>query len=173
MPRDDPAITLLPLTLQDLAPALAIQAQAYPAFLVEDEAAFASRITLSRSHCFAAKRDGQLVGYILAHAWPRQSPPAVGAVLSDGEPAEVLYIHDLAIAAAGRGIDLGRRLVRRAFDAASLDGLGRAELIAVEGAAAYWRTLGFHEESPTAGLAAKLATYGADARWMVRAITKP
>ncbi len=173
MPRDDAAIVIEPLTLRDLAPALGIQAEAYPPFLVEDEAAFASRITLARSHCFAAKRGGQLVGYILAHAWPRQSPPAVGTMLVDGQPAEILYIHDLAIAAAGRGLDLGRRLVGHAFEAAARDGLDRAELIAVEGAAAYWRTLGFHEEPPTPALAAKLATYGAAARWMVRAIPHP
>ena len=40
-------------------------------------------------------------------------------------------------------------------------------LVAVNDAAAYWGCLGFVEESPP-GMAEKLASYGADARYMVR-----
>ena len=43
-----------------------------------------------------------------------------------------------------------------------------AELIAVEGAAPYWRALGFTEPSIPPALAAKVAAYGPAARWMSR-----
>jgi len=46
------------------------------------------------------------------------------------------------------------------------DGLRRAELIAVEGAAGYWRRLGFIESDASGGLREKVATYGTHARWM-------
>ena len=41
---------------------------------------------------------------------------------------------------------------------------------AVEGAAEYWRTLGFAEEAVSGELGEKLATYGSRARWMTREI---
>jgi ribosomal protein S18 acetylase RimI-like enzyme len=165
-----PAIAIRPLQKEDLPVALAIQGQAYPPFLVEDADAFASRMDVAASFCLAAVLDDVVVGYLLAHGWPRQQPPSLGAVLGRDAPSEVLFIHDLAIAPAGRGLELGRLLVGRAFELASATGLRRAELIAVEGAARYWRSLGFTEIPLPSGLAAKVALYGDEARWMTRDI---
>ena len=158
------------LRRDDLPAALAIQSENYPAFLREDEAAFASRLHPEASYCLAATLDGALVGYLLAHGWPSQSPPAIGVQLSQDAPSEVLFIHDLAIGADGRGLAIGRKLIALAFELAAADGLGIAELIAVESAASYWRTLGFAEAAISPSLAAKVAAYGADARWMTRVV---
>ncbi|WP_241557368.1 GNAT family N-acetyltransferase [Croceibacterium ferulae] len=166
----DPAIRLKALGPQDLPAALEIQAGAYPAFMVEDAPAFLSRITLAASYCLAAWRGGEMLGYLLAHGWKRQSPPAVGAVLKDGTPGEVLYLHDLAVAAAGRDLRIGRQLVTRAFAMAAQDGLRSAELIAVEGAADYWRRLGFAERAVADDLKARIMTYGSQARFMTAPI---
>lgn len=155
----------------DLAAALAIQAQSYPPFLLEDEAAFASRLAVRRPYCLAAVSDGVLIAYLLAHGWAGQSPPPVGAQLAPDVSGDVLFIHDLAVSAAGQGCGLGRKLIDYAFELAARDGLRTAELIAVEGAAPYWRGLGFAEGDPSPQLAARVAHYGADARWMTRAIT--
>ena len=57
----------------DLSAALAIQGATYPTFLIEDAAAFASRIALPASYCLAAVRGGALVGYLLADGWGRQA----------------------------------------------------------------------------------------------------
>lgn len=166
-----PAFAIAPLTESELPAALALQAATYPAFLLEDEAAFASRLRLAASHSLAATRDGVLLGYLLAHGWRAQSPPPVGAVLSsDGGAAAVLYVHDLAVAAGARGLGVGRALVDRAFAAAARAGIGAAELIAVEGADGFWRGLGFADAPLDADLRAKVATYGARARWMRRAL---
>lgn len=164
------AVSVCRLRSADLADALAIQAASYPAFLREDEKAFASRLDVAAPYCLAAKRGGVLVGYLLAHGWPSQSPPPVGAVLARDVSSEVLFIHDLAISPAGRGEAVGRKLIGRAFELAARDGLGRAELIAVEGAASYWRGLGFSEAAAPSALAAKVAAYGPQARWMIREI---
>ena len=133
MPDRTSPIALRRLEARDLAAALAIQAQSYPAFLREDEAAF-----------------------------------AIGDRLDPAAPSQVLYIHDLAVSPEGRGVGAGRALVDLAFDLASHDGLTTAELIAVEGAAPYWRALGFTEPSIPPALAAKVAAYGPAARWMSR-----
>lgn len=154
----------------DLPAALAIQAACYPAFLREDAAAFASRLTVPASYCLAAERGGRLVGYLLAHGWASGSPPSIGTILDTDAIDDILYIHDLAIAPDATGLALGQRLLDRAFAAAHRNGYRSAELIAVEGAAGYWRRQGFIEVAPDPSLAAKVAAYGADARWMMRPI---
>ncbi|BAK68543.1 putative acetyltransferase [Sphingobium sp. SYK-6] len=174
MARETPPFSIQPLSAGDLPAALAIQSASYPAFLIEAEAPFLSRIMLSGSYCLAALREGPreqaMLGYLLAHGWRRESPPPVGAVLADGGPREVLFVHDLAVSSLGRGLGVGRSLVMRAFELAARDGIRSAELIAVEGAADYWRALGFVEGVVSPDLAAKVATYGDPARWMTRAI---
>lgn len=158
------------LARHDLRAVLDIQAQTYPTFLVEEESVFLNRINLRTSYCLAAKHGDELLGYLLAHGWSRQSPPPLGSLLADGVPSEVLFIHDLAVSSEKRGLRVGQRLIARAFALATHDGLCSAELIAVEGAANYWRRLGFVEEAVSGELLKKLETYGSLARWMKREI---
>ena len=162
---DGAQVRIVPMEPDDIAEALAIQAQAYPVPLQEGPAVFAARLGLSPSFCFTARRAGAMVGYLIAHGWERANPPAIGTVNGCDGASDVLYIHDLAIAPHARGLRLGERLVARAFDSARASGLGEAELVAVEGAHSFWHRLGFCEGHSPA-IAAKLASYGAGARWM-------
>src|SRR5690606_32214860 len=146
-----PPLSIRSLARGDLPAALAIQSESYPPFLVEGEDAFASRLDLSGSYCLAATRGDALVAYLLAHRWKRQEPPPVGAILSAELEGDVLFIHDLAVSSAERGSGVGRKLMAHAFELASQDGLRIAELIAVQGAANYWRALGFAEAEVSAG----------------------
>jgi ribosomal protein S18 acetylase RimI-like enzyme len=161
---------LTPLQPRHLPQALSLQSQVYPAFLVEPESAFASRLHVAAPFNRAAERDGSLIAYLLAHGWTRESPPPVGAVLDRATAGDTLYLHDLAVSDAARGTGIGRMLVEAAFADAVAAGLARAELIAVEGAAAFWQRLGFHMGAPSPALAAKVAQYGPAARWMWRAL---
>ena len=170
MAFESSAVIVRPLRHTDLSAALAIQSQSYPAFLREGKAAFASRLNLPESYCLAATRDGLLIGYLLAYGWPSQAPSPIGAVLTKDAVSEVLFIHDLASLPAAQGSGIGRTLVMRAFELAALDGLCEAQLIAVEGAASYCRRLGFVEVATSEKLAAAVAEYGRDARWMTREI---
>lgn len=172
MSPDALAVVIRELRRADLPAALAIQSGNYPYFLREGEDAFASRLDVAATYCLAATVGGRLVGYLLAHGWASQSPPPVGAILAPDAPGEVLFIHDLAVGAAGRGLGLGQRLVARAFEMAARDGSRTAELIAVERAASYWATLGFTETVAAPALAEKVVGYGPAARWMTRS-TKP
>jgi ribosomal protein S18 acetylase RimI-like enzyme len=170
MSCDKPAVSVAPLSLRDLPAALKIQSDAHPAALIENESAFLSRMERATSYCLAAKQGEELLGYLLAHGWKRQSPPSIGATLDDEVPSEILFIHDLAVASSGRGLGIGRKLITRAFELSAQDGLRTAELIAVEGAADYWRQLGFVTETISDELQATLATYGNFSCWMTRAI---
>jgi len=171
MTSENPAIAIEAFNPADLPAALRIQSQTYPAFLIEDEAAFRSRLDLATSYCLTAKRGDALLGYCLAHGWRGQSPPPVGTVLENGGPSEVVFIHDLAVASSARGLKIGERLVAHALALAANDGLRTAELIAVEGASDYWRRLGFIAGDVAGELKAKVASYGAAARWMTREIS--
>lgn len=167
---DQRGLVVRPMQQEDLFAALELQAQSYPAFLVESEQAFASRLDVAASYCLVASLDGTVVGYLLSHGWPRQSPPAVGELLSPSAASEVLFIHDLSVGSAGRGLGIGRKLVESAFEMAARNGLKLAELIAVEGAATYWKGLGFNEVTVGPDLADKVAKYGGQACWMERQI---
>lgn len=170
MPGANTAISIETLRPQDISAALNLQRETYPPFLMEEEDVFLSRINLAASYCFAAKHRGELLGYLLAHGWKHQSPPPLGTVLVDGARSEVLFIHDLAVSSSHRGLGVGQGLIARAFELAAQDGLRRAELIAVEGAADYWRRLDFAEGTVSGELSEKLSTYGTLARWMARDI---
>lgn len=170
MPNTPCAFTIRRLHHRDLAAALAIQARTYPAFLQENEASFASRLDAAMPYCLAAHANSEPIGYLLAHAWPRSAPPALGVPLREAGPAEVLFIHDLAVAAAGRGHGVGRKLMDQAVDLAVHDGLRFAELVAVAGAAGFWRAMGFAALNPSPEITAKLAGYGHGAIWMGRPI---
>lgn len=170
MTRRHDNVAVRRLDAGDLPAVLAIQCHAYPVFLREDIAAFASRLDLPDTYCLGAMDDGTLVAYLIAHGWPGEAPPPVGAVVTAEPASEVLFVHDLAVSPAGQGLGIGRMLVERAIEMAASDGLTRAELIAVEGAESYWRTLGFAEAEMPRHLAEKVAAYGLEARWMARNI---
>ncbi len=165
---DQTGLVLRRMQTEDLPAALELQSQSYPDFLVESEQAFASRLDVAAPYCLVALLDGALVGYLLAHGWPRKSPPAVGEILSRTAASEVLFIHDLSVGPAGRGLGIGRKLVESAVEIAARDGLRVAELIAVEGAATYWESLGFRYAFTNSSLTKKVAKYGPAARWMER-----
>lgn len=152
----------------DLPAALALQARVYPAFLVEPEDAFASRLGVAAPYSLVAEQDGVLLGYLLAHGAPAEAPAPVGALLDRTFGGDVLFLHDLAVSPAARGQGVGGALLEHALARAAADGLHRAELVAVEGAHAYWRSMGFAETVASPALAAKVAGYGAAARWMTR-----
>lgn len=168
MATEQSGIVIRRLKQADLASALAIQAANYPPTLRESEAAFASRLEVQASYCLAAMRGDTLVAYLLSHGWVAEEPPPIDTVLEKDLIPEVLFIHDLAVSSVAQGAGIGRKLIDHAFELAWRDGLRKAELIAIEGAARYWRALGFEESLPSAILAAKLATYGPNARWMTR-----
>lgn len=156
------------LQSHDLEAVIAIQREIYPEALIESASVFSSRLRLDSSYCLAAKSEGTLVGYLIAHGWLSNSPPALGAVLTDPELSEILYIHDLGVSRDGRGAGVGRGLIDHATAMAADDSLAEAQLIAVRGAESFWKHLGFDKSGASSTIDNKLQSYGSDSVWMTR-----
>ncbi|NSX16205.1 GNAT family N-acetyltransferase [Cupriavidus taiwanensis] len=173
--------TVRPMVSSDLPAVLAVQASCYTGGLLESQAALASRLALSPATCWVAHdpaQRGTLAAYLFTHAWPEHSLPPLDGVLDDGwrrqAAADTLtwFVHDMAVAPAGRGAGLAPRLYAAAQAAALDAGLRRSRLIAVQSAASWWRRLGY---APVAAgtasrHAVKLGDYGVDAVLMERVL---
>lgn len=158
---------LRPLTYGDLPAAVEIQNAVYQPLYRETAPILGSRIATAPTCCWGAFLHDRLSAYILSHPWPAGSPPAIGETLTPGPPGDNWFIHDLAISPQVRSQGLGRELIARAARAAQTLGLTRGDLIAVQGAASFWSRFGFTSpEHLSPDLAAKVAGYGDDARYM-------
>lgn len=160
--------TIRPLRLEDMPSVASLQTTVFQPHFHETEDELASRLAVAAPFCWAAvDADGGLMAYILSHPWLAGSPPAIGTHLQPPPATDNWFIHDLAIGPTARGLGLGRDLVRAASRAAMAAGLVRGDLVAVQGAWSFWNKLGYEPQSdlPPA-LAAKVAGYGEDARYM-------
>jgi len=172
---------LRPMMATDLAAILDVQAQCYGSALLEGLDALASRLTLSSATCWVAEmgnKPDRLGGYLFTHPWSESSLPPLDSVLErhrETPPAQTTvtwFVHDMAVAPAGRGSGLAIRLYKAALAEAVRAGLRRSRLIAVQSAGDWWRRLGYVPVGTelTAAHAAKLERYGADAVIMERSL---
>ena len=157
----------------DLEAVASIAAKAFPDHW-EEPACFAERLSLAPSWCFALDDgSGKLKGYLLGWPWPLgRIPPLNSLVGALTKERQTVFIHDLALApeAAGRG--LAAAVVERVTAQAVTAGFETIALVAVNNTAAFWRRQGFREAEVEAGFREKLAAYGEDARYMVRAVRR-
>lgn len=131
----------------------------------------AERLALYPAGCLVAERDGQLLGYAVSHPALLGRPPALDSLLGRlPERPDCLYLHDIALLPAARGLGLGAALVARLLRLAKAQGLPLLALTAVNNSAGYWQRQGFVPHEADAVLAAKLASYGEDALYLVRAV---
>lgn len=154
-----------PLRISDIAAVSAIAARVHPGFFEED-AVFADRLTLSPDGCWLLEGERAPLGYVLAHPWRLGSVPALDTVLGTlPEAADTFYLHDLALLPGARGTGAAGRIVRKLIEGAK--DYPTMSLVAVNGSQPFWSRFGFvpHED---AALGAKLASYDAQACYMVR-----
>ena len=138
----------------------------------EQPAIFAERLKLFPAGCRVLAQDAVVVGYAIAHPGRLGAPPPLDTLL-DGLPeaADCLYLHDIALAPEVARRGHGDELVARMIELAAQQGLAAIALVAVRGSAPFWQRHGFRV-SGDATLRAKLASYGEDAAYMVRATAK-
>lgn len=138
----------------------------------EDRACFENRLALYPRGCFVLAGDGSepALGYLIAYPWRTDAAPALNTVIQ-GLPAtaEVLYLHDLALDPRARGGGRTGAVVERLAEQAAEDGWPAIALVAVNAAAGFWARHRFEPRDPP-GMAQKLASYGDDARYMVRTL---
>lgn len=131
---------------------------------------FANRLALSPAGSLVLETPGGLEGYLMAYPWKADAAPALNTLI-EAIPieADVIYLHDLVLTPAVRGQGQSRPAVAAVVDLAKAGGWTTIALVAVNDAVDFWRRHGF-EVRQTPGMAVKLASYGADARYMTRRV---
>ncbi|CAG9171104.1 hypothetical protein LMG23994_02106 [Cupriavidus pinatubonensis] len=169
------------MTAADLPGVLRVQAECYRSDLLEGTEAFASRLALSPATCWVATscdNRAALAAYLFTHPWPQGSLPPLNGLLTpsahEGTDTATLtwFVHDMAVAPAGRGGGLAMRLYEAALQSALDAGLRHSRLIAVQSAAPWWRRLGYVPVVAEArsAYAEKLIDYGPGAEMMERVL---
>ena len=135
----------------------------------EDRACFQNRLALYPRGCFVlAEGDAAARGYLIAYPWKAESAPPLNTVIEGLPPQpDLIYLHDLALHPEARGGGVTGAIVERLAEQATEDGWPAVALVAVNDAVGFWSRHGFVER-PAEAMAAKLASYGADARYMLR-----
>lgn len=156
-----------PMRPEDLPAVLEIAARVHPGF-PEREEVFAERLRLSPEGCLLLVPGRLALGYAISHPWRAFQPPPLDSLLGalPASPA-TWYVHDVALLPGTRGSGMGAEAVCRLAETAKKKGLASLSLVAVGGSAPFWQRQGFGAVERE-DLAAKLASYGSDARFMVR-----
>ncbi len=155
------------MTPRDLPAVDAIAARVHLAY-PEDAAVFEERLALYPQGCFMLHAGAAPIGYLISHPWTFAAPPALNVLLGAlPAPASTYYIHDLALLPQARGHGAAAAALNAVVAQARGENAGNISLVAVNNSVQFWRRQGFHSHLDDA-LAQKLASYGADACYMVR-----
>lgn len=165
-----PGLSWRPMTADDLDGVVEVAAIGFPDHF-EGRDCFENRLGLNPSGCFVLSAEGGPVrGYMVAYPWRREAAPALNTLIDAlPEDAEVMYLHDLALHPEARGGGHARPVVEALADQARAQGWRELALVAVNDAAPFWGRYGFNVHE-TPAMAAKLASYGDDARYMLRTL---
>ena len=160
-----------PMTQNDLDGVVEVAALSFPDH-PEDLECFANRLQINAEGCFVlADEAGAVKGYLVAYPWLRNAAPALNTLIDAlPEPAQVIYLHDLAIHPGLRGGGHTRSVIEALAAAAKARGYPLISLVAVNNASGFWARNGFEVRQPE-GMAAKLESYGDDACYMERSLT--
>jgi len=136
--------------------------------LHERRAVLTEKLRLFPAGCLVLCRTGAVLGYALSHPWTFGTVPPLDHFLGAlPRLATCLFIHDVAILPAAQGHGAGRSLIPRIDMAARRHKLNALALVSVYDTQSFWTDQGF-AVLEDATLHAKLATYGASARYMVK-----
>lgn len=158
-----------PMTESDLDRVAEIALIGFPHHF-EGRPMFANRLDLHAPGCFVLETAEGLEGYIIAYPWALGTAPALNTPIEAlPDQPDVIYLHDLVLTPALRGQGQSRPAVAAVVDLARDSGLSTVALVAVNDAVDFWGGHGF-EVRQTPDMAAKLASYGSDARYMTRRV---
>lgn len=156
-----------PMTADDLDAVVAIASIGFPEHF-EGRDCFESRLSVFPDGCFILDGDDGVKGYLITYPWAADSAPVLNLPIDAlPEDASVLYLHDLALHPDVRGEGWSHSAMDRVLEQAGRGDWPAVALVAVNEAVRFWQGHGF-EVRQTPAIATKLASYGADARYMVR-----
>lgn len=152
---------------QDLNSVQAIAATVHPEF-PEEPSMFEERLRLHAPGCMVLESDGVMHGYLLSHPWVANDIPKLNQPLGElPTRPETYYLHDIALLPSARGQGAARHAVHLIAEHAAAIGLHTISLCAVNGAAAFWESVGFSAVDP--GSRVNISKhYGPRAQFMCR-----
>ena len=162
-----------PMRAADLDAVLALADRLFPDHYEAPER-FGERLRLSPATCFVLEGEKGALGYLVSYPQCRGViPPLDGALGALPGDADMLYIHDLAIATEAAGQGAARAIVETLAARAREAGHRGLALVAVNHSTPFWERQGFLPVAPDAAGQAKLQGYGDDACYMVRILDQP
>lgn len=172
-----------PMLPTDIDAILRVQADCYPASMQEPEAVLRARLQAAAATCVVAcasapgpdddqgkgksKDERGACAYLFAYPSRLARVTDLGAPFDTADPADTLYLHDLAVAPHALGRGLARRLVAHLLEIGRARGLAYSALVSVQDSTAFWNGLGYRAATTDDR---GLQTYPAGATYMVRAL---
>lgn len=166
----EPLLQMRPMTHNDAAAFDIIQHVAYEVRFQETLPIFARRVEIFPEGNFLVEYSGRPVAYLVCLPWKLHE-----VVLQDDllltvpDDPDCFYIHSATVIPEYHRRGLGTMLFQQARQLAEQRGFEKMTLVSVQGSHPFWSKFGFCTVTPPhQHLASKLATYGPDARYMMR-----
>lgn len=155
----------------DVSAVLDIQAQCYPAHLLEDETTIRDRLDSAPDSAWVAEDQNKACAYLVAYRSVVGNITPLSSTFDIPEQADSLYLHDLAVGTGAQGLGLGQKLVYLAWKMAQAEGLNYSALVSVSGARKFWQGLGYDAvDKLSSHQAANLHSYGQASCYMLKQI---
>lgn len=157
-----------PMQLKDMDSVLQIQAACYSGDIPESIGSLSAKLSAAPRSCFVATAEDEVIAYLIAIPWISSAPPELNAAECHiPAHADCLYLHDLSVHPNARKSGVGRMLIECFFARCAQWQYAQACLVAVQNSAGYWRRFGFQAAPESTTLTEKLASYPADAEFLI------
>jgi hypothetical protein len=163
------SLTWLPLSPSDFDAVDRI-AQTIHVDLFERTEVLFDKVSHFPQGCRKLVRDGETLGYAIAHPWFINEIPQIDQFLPKrDEVRDCLFLHDVAVLSEARGSNAAGEFIALLRPLAQARGLRFLACVSVYGTVGLWSRFGFTVISRPA-IDAKLEGYGPTARYMVAAV---
>lgn len=143
---------------------LAVQERVYIDVPPEPLNVLQDKVRHSKGTCFVCLAGSRLVGYLLSHPWGEEKPPTLHQTLAPAYCDDYIFLHDLAIDSAQKGMGYGKALLAAFWDSIKAKKVNAVRLVAVQDSEGFWQRQGFQVKK---GLSVA-AGYGDSATLMER-----
>lgn len=128
----------------DLPAVVALQDGCYSDALYESPALLSQRLHAAANSCWLAENSaGELLAYLFSYPSINGYVTPLASAFAPAAAPELLYLHDMAVSPAARGLGLANNLLGIAKQHALSLGLTKLVLVAVQGSVPYWQRHGF------------------------------
>ena len=132
-------------TVDDIEGIMRVQRASYTPDLVEPASIFEAIVACGMSYVATNEENATVVGFLVCHPTIRDTVYALHEPPEHPPASPWAFIHDLSIDPEHRGKGIARKLLAALIDDARARSFIGIQLIAVHGAEAFWRHMGFRE----------------------------